>query len=255
MLDDRTLIQIRERPFLDVLDLSLHVIRSRPLELAVPALIGIAPFAALNSWLLADPGFPTFGWMALLILEVPWATAPLTLVIGDLMFGIPARPRHLARTLFASIPALILSQLIVRALFLLCFIFYPVMPSRHPFLNEVILLERTGPIEHFKRSRVLSRGYEGELLMRWLVQLALGATFAVCLLMSARTIGGVLIGNELTWNSPGVTDRNGLLFQAAVWIAVVYRFFSYIDRRIRLEGWELAQRLKAAARSLEARPG
>jgi hypothetical protein len=259
MLDDRTLIQIRERPFLDLLDLSLHVIRARPIALAVPALIGIAPFAVLNWWLLSDPSFPTIGWIALLVLEVPWATAPLTLVIGDLMFGIPARPRRLARRLLVGVPALILSQLIVRGVYCVCFILYPVMPSQHPFLNEVVLLERSGPIEQFKRSRALSRGIEGELFLRWLVQLFLGATFAVCLLMSVRTIGGALIGNELTWYSPGMTDRNGVLFQAAVWMAVaffgVYRFFCYIDRRIRLEGWELTQRIKAVAHSLEARPG
>jgi hypothetical protein len=75
--------------------------------------------------------------------------------------------------------------------------------------------------------------------------------------MSVRTIGSALIGNELTWYSPGLSDRNGLLFQGAVWIAVaffgVYRFFAYIDRRIRLEGWELDLRIKAVARGLEAR--
>ena len=92
MLYDRTLIQIRERSFLDLLDLSLHVIRARPLALVVPASIGIAPWAVLNAWLLSDPSFSTVYWIMLLALEVPWATAPLTLVLGDLMFGIPARP-------------------------------------------------------------------------------------------------------------------------------------------------------------------
>ena len=257
MLYDRTLVQIRERPFLDLLDLSLHVIRARPMALALPALIGIAPWAVLNAWLLSDPSFPTIGWMMLLILEVPWATAPLTLVIGDLMFGIPARPRRLARTLLISLPALIMGQLIVRSLFLFTGFFYFVMPSQHPFLNEVILLERKGPFEQFKRSTILTRGCGGELFMRWISQLIVGLTFAVCVLMSVRTIGSVLIGNELTWYSPGMTDRNGLLFQGAVWIAVaffgVYRFFSYIDRRIRLEGWELDLRIKAVARGMEAR--
>ena len=56
-------------------------------------------------------------------------------------------------------------------------------------------------------------------------------------------LGSTLFGNELTWYRPGMSDVNGVLFQTAVWIAVaffgVYRFFAYIDRRIRLEGWEL----------------
>ncbi len=95
--------------------------------------------------------------------------------------------------------------------------------------------------------------------MRWLGQLFLGTTFALCVLMSVQTLGSTLIGNELTWYRPGMSDLDGLLFQAAVWVAVaffgVYRFFAYIDRRIRLEGWELDLQMKAVDRALEARAG
>ena len=55
---DRTLVQIRERSFLDVLDLALVVVRQRPVTLGLAALAGIAPFAALNAWLTSDPEFP-----------------------------------------------------------------------------------------------------------------------------------------------------------------------------------------------------
>jgi hypothetical protein len=263
MLYDRTLIQIRERSFLDLLDLSLHVIRAKPVVLGATALAGIAPWAALNEWLLADPDFPQIGWMALLALEVPWATAPLTVVLGALMFGRPVKLTRIARTLFECSPALIMSQLIVRGALL---VFVIVMPSQYPFLNEVILLEREvnprerkGVFGQIKRARGLTRGYEGDFFMRWLGQLFLGTTFAVCLLTSAETLLGTLIGNKLTWYQPGMGDVNGLMFQTAVWIAVaffgVYRFFAYIDQRIRLEGWELNVRITAVARALEARPG
>jgi hypothetical protein len=259
MLYDRTLIQIRERSFLDLLDLSLYVIRARPIVLGLTSLVGIAPWAALNYWLLSDESFPQLAWIALLILEVPWATAPLTLVLGDLMFGMPAKLPRIARTLLLGLPALILSQLIVRGLMLMVVIFYLIMPSQYAFCNEVILLERSSAFRQFKRSRTLSRGFEGELFMRWLGQLFLGATFALCFWVSATILSTTLIGNELTWYSPGMNDVGGLLFQTGIWIAVaffgVYRFFSYIDRRIRLEGWELDLRLKAVARGLEARAG
>ena len=58
MTYDRTLIVIRERSFLDLLDLALLVVRDRPVALGLTALAGIAPFAALNIWLLSDPDFP-----------------------------------------------------------------------------------------------------------------------------------------------------------------------------------------------------
>jgi hypothetical protein len=48
MANDRTLVQIRERSYLDLLDLALLVVRHRPRTLGLAAAAGIAPFAALN---------------------------------------------------------------------------------------------------------------------------------------------------------------------------------------------------------------
>ena len=68
MTYDRTLIVIRERSFLDLIDLTMLVIRDRPLTLGLTALVGIAPWAALNAALLRDPEFPLYTWLALLAL-------------------------------------------------------------------------------------------------------------------------------------------------------------------------------------------
>jgi len=255
MTYDRTLIEIRERSFLDLLDLALLVVRDRPLSLALAALAGALPWAALNIWLLANPSFPPFAWPALLLLEAPWATAPLTLVLGDLMFGVKPRPRTICLALLISLPALVLAQFVVRGLLLLFVVMYPLMPAQYAFLDEVILLERVSIFQIFHRCRVLSRGFEGELFLRWIGQISLGAIFALCFWMSAETLSGALAGDELTWYRPGLGDLGGLFFQTGIWIAIAYfgvfRFLSYIDRRIRLEGWALELRLKAVGRALE----
>jgi hypothetical protein len=255
MLYDRTLVQIRERSFLDLLDLTLLVVRERPLTLGLTALAGIAPFAALNASLLSDPQFPRPFWLVLLALETPWATAPLVLVMGDLMFDARLRLGRMAKTLLVSLPALVVSQILLRWLSLILIVTYPVMPAQYSFLDEIILLERVNLLRVFRRSRTISQGLEGELFARWLGQLFLGTTFAVCVSMSARTVIGALVGSTLTWYEPGFSDMNGLLFQTAVWVAIaffgVYRFLAYIDRRIRLEGWELELRLKDVGRSLQ----
>jgi hypothetical protein len=129
------------------------------------------------------------------------------------------------------------------------------MPAQHPFLNEVILLERVSEFRIFGRSRDLSRGFESELFARWLGQILLGSIFAFCFWVSAETLTASLAGNDLTWYQPGWNDMGGMLFQSAVWGAIAFfavvRFLSYIDRRIRLEGWELELRLKAAGRGWE----
>ena len=58
MANDRTLVQIRERSYLDLLDLALLVVRQRPRTLGLAAAAGIAPFAALNYWILSNPDTP-----------------------------------------------------------------------------------------------------------------------------------------------------------------------------------------------------
>ena len=82
MLYDRTLIQIRERSFLDLLDLSLYVVRARPVVLGLTALAGIAPWAALNYWLLSEPDFPRMAGSCCLILEAALGDGPADLGPG-----------------------------------------------------------------------------------------------------------------------------------------------------------------------------
>jgi hypothetical protein len=257
LIHDRILIQIRERSFLDLLDLTLLVIRERPFTLSLAALAGVAPFAVLNVGLLSDPGFPRSLWIVLLLMETPWVTAPLTLVLGDLMFGSkPSLNRYVGR-LVVSLPVLLFTQVFVRAVLVVTIVGYPIVTWRFAFLDEVILLERIRGLRSLERSRILSRGFEGNLFLRWMAQVVLGATFALCFWMGTESISSTFLGDELTWYRPGLSDLSGLLFQVAVWIAIsffgVFRFLSYIDRRIRLEGWELELRLKEAGRGMEVR--
>jgi len=257
MIYDRILIQIRERSFLDLLDLTLLVVRERPLTLSLAALAGVAPFAALNVWLLSDPMFPRSLWIVLLLMEAPWVTAPLTLVLGDLMFGSRPSLSRYAKSLVVSLPALVFTQLFLRAVLLVTVVGYAIVTWRFAFLDEVILLERVRGLRSLGRSRILSRGFEGDLFLRWVAQVVLGSTFALCFWMGTESISSTFIGDELTWYRPGLSDLSGLLFQVAVWIAIaffgVFRFLSYIDRRIRLEGWELELRLKEVGRGMEER--
>ena len=251
MTYDRTLIVIRERSFLDLLDLSLVVMRDRPVIIGLTALTGIAPFAALNVWLLSGDASHSGLWVLLLLMETPWATAPLTIVLGDLMFGVLPRPRKVVKTLVVSFPSLFITQFLFRGL---CYLIL-IMPARFAFLSEVLLLERVRPFRAFGRSRAISRTFEGELFVRWLGQIALGLTFAFCFQKGAETFSSVLAGGDVTWEQAAQVDVGDLLFQAGVWIAIAFftvvRFLSYIDRRIRLEGWEIELRLRSVGRALE----
>jgi len=160
---DKTRIAVREREYVDVLDLALRVIRvhAGPLVLAFAA--GVAPMLLLNGWLLAGYAEFDFEWtfpvvyplyMVLLIfLEAPLATAPATLYLGKATFTDRPEPREIFREFRESLAQLLLYQGLLR-----------VWHVRWAYLNEVILLDRNpmrrrvaGGMSTLERSRVLHK--------------------------------------------------------------------------------------------------
>jgi len=255
MANDRTLVQIRERSYLDLLDLALLVVRQRPRTLGLAAAAGIAPFAALNYWILSDPETSPAIWPALLFLEAPWATVPLTLVLGGLMFDRPPRAGPILGRMTRALPSLILVHLLLRGVLTMTMLLIPLIPGQFWFANEVILLEKVPGLRALRRCLQLSGGRTGEFFMQWVVQLSFGLVFALCFWMGTGAGISALIKSELTWYRPFLTDFSGLRFQLGVWIAIAFfgvaRFLIYIDQRIRSEGWELRLRLQAVGRDIE----
>jgi hypothetical protein len=188
-------------------------------------------------------------------MEAPWATAPLTVVLGGLMFGDRPPAARVLRTLAAGLPAMVFYQLIVRGLLTGSVLLYPLVPSRLAFLNEVILLERGKALAAVKRCSTLTGNRGGDFFGQWLAQAFFGLLFVVCFWFGTGAVVTSLTTSELTWDEPGWGDLYGFRCQFAVWLAVCFfgvaRFLTYIDQRIRLEGWELKLRLQAVGRALE----
>lgn len=252
---DHTLIQIRERTYLELLDLALVVVRQRPKEIVPAALVGVAPFAALNVWLISHADVSIAQFLIVLLLEAPWATAPLTAVLGIMMFGERPTAARVSRTLLRGLPGMVLYQTILRAILTASVFAIPFIPSQLAFLNEVILLEK-GPLLGVSRRCAMLCGVRGtEFFARWLGQIVLGVMFVACFWFGAGAITNALTTSELTWERPGLGDFEGAKIQIAAWIAIAFfavvRFLSYIDQRIRLEGWELKLRLQAVGQAME----
>ncbi|QDV34201.1 hypothetical protein [Tautonia plasticadhaerens] len=255
MAVDRTLVQIRERSYLDILDLALVVIRHRPATIGGTAALGIAPWAALNAWLTAGSGESRAALqLALIALEAPLATAPLTVVLGGLMFGSRPRAGRVAATTFRQLGPMVLYQGALRGLLLASIVLAWLVPARFAFLNEVVLLERGRWWKAWSRCGDLSNERRGELFGQWLAQVAFGSMFVLAFWLASARVLGVFEG-ELTWARPGLD----LVFNAwavlGIWVAVAFfavaRFLAYIDQRIRLEGWEVELRLRAVGRTMQ----
>ena len=267
MATDRTLVQIRERGFLELLDLALVVVRRRPVALGLAALLGVAPWAALNAWLMRLGASP-WAWVPLLAMEAPWATAPLTVVIGNLMFGERPPAGRVLKVLLRALPPMLFYQGIVRGALLLTVVLAPMIPGKLGFLDEVILLERGRWRSTLKRSWQLSGEGWGDLIVQWVGLAAFGAMFVTAFRWAAEVLAQVLLRAVMggsTWGTDATNVGEALMAwavnlrdwraQAAIWIVVsfagVVRFLTYIDRRIRLEGWEVEMRLKHVGAAME----
>jgi hypothetical protein len=79
--------------------------------------------------------------------------------------------------------------------------------------------------------------------------------FVCCFWMGTGAALSALTSDELTWETPAWADATGLRFQLGLWLALIFfgvaRFLTYIDQRIRMEGWEVELRLRAVGDALE----
>jgi hypothetical protein len=258
-LDDYR-IAIRERGFLELMDLSLRVIRAHAAPLAVALLIGIGPMVLLNALLIPalehdeEPGayFAYCYFTLLLVLwQIPIATAPATLYLGQALFAERPDAKTIARNFLVSLPQLIFYQIVLRAVLLLMCVTWFVPFVLRPYMNEVILLERNpfrtrrkDRMTTWRRASALHGSMGGEFFNR-----AMGsAAFSLMLLGSVWgslwCLRGLLL-NEWSWDGPVYS----VFYPAALWIVAAFftivRFLGYLDLRIRREGWEVELLMRA----------
>jgi hypothetical protein len=273
---DRTRIAVRERDYLDVLDLALRVVRTHAWPLVLASVAGAAPMVLLNHWLLAgytelnfemtSPIFYMFFAVVLIFLEAPLATAPLTLYLGKATFADRPRAGEIVAQLRESLPQLLLYQGLLRIVYF-----------GWAYLNEVILLDRNpmlrgagGRMSTLERSRVLHKVENVDILSRSIPALTVGGVLFLSIWFSIFIVRGMLLGRwglvGFLWTLFGgqwewsfLRPMFTLYFQMALWIVVCYfavvRFLSYLDLRIRREGWEVELRMRAERARLTRSPG
>lgn len=278
---DQNRIAIRERNLLEIMDLALLVIRAQGFTLLGAFAVGAMPMILLNAWLLKDLIDPTviedepfpaqylFAMVWLIALEIPLATAPATVYLGEALFQDKPGLRPFLRTLRASLPQLICYQAGLRGLFMALallgvylhetwlqvlgapLVIYPFV--RQTYLNEVILLERNPlfpgrrkAMTTSRRAKVLHADSFGNLLAYWVASIAMGLLMTVSLWLSLWILLSQLLGG---WHSAYVLYL--VYLPLGVWAVIGYftvvRFLSYLDLRIRREGWEVELVLRAEA--------
>jgi hypothetical protein len=267
---DQHHIVIRERSYVDLLDLALRVIRAYAAPLFGLFLVGVVPAMLLNAYLLSGedieahesylPGLYLFHLVMLTLMEIPLATAPITLYLGHSLFMEKPAARHVVKEFLQSLPQMLLFQVVLRIPLLCMFITWLLVFGAWPYMSEVILLERNplirrrpGQMTTFRRIRALHGGMFGDLFPRWLASLTFGAALFASLWLSCLTLCGMLF-NEWEWEGPTFTFFLPLCLWIVIGFLAVVRYLGYLDLRIRREGWEVELLMRAEGARLTRQP-
>jgi len=210
-------------------------------------------------------------------LQVPLAGIFATAYLGQAVFLEEPRLGEVIRDVLRLLPRIAWCHLVIRGAavgwllllmverhgafdgvlegFLLpCLVGYAsVVRAFRPFINEIVLLERnplTSQGERVttvgRRSRMLHGANVGEWLARWIGSCLLGV------LLTLSVYGTMYFFASVAWED---WSQGPLLIRylmpLAMWMVAgfftVFRFLTYLDARIRQEGWEVELRLRAEA--------
>lgn len=145
------------------------------------------------------------------------------------------------------------------------------MRAFRPYINEIILLEQNPLLSRkgtaitvAKRSSHLHSPYSGDLFIRWLGASAIAWLITGLILMTAVMAMGYLISDwplHFSLEDEAVSPnfdwfKLQFVYPACLWMVVAFfavvRFLSYLDLRIRHEGWEVELLMRAEAQRLAA---
>jgi hypothetical protein len=288
---DRTSIAIRQRGLLEIFDLALMVVARWTKPLLACWLAAALPLLAINYWLLGwtladlDDSSSVFrylsGMVLLVAVQAPVVSMFMTTYLGRAVFMAPTTAQEILRETWRTRRPLAWCLLVVRAIapvsvlvylarhtinvelaglsLSLLAIYALALRATRPFMLEIILLERNplrckaeGQMSVRQRSRALQAPNTSELLGRWIGAMAISIALFGSIVATAWFISGMVL-LQWTWGATMIH----VVIPVALWLVAgfmaIVRFLSYLDLRIRCEGWEVELLLRAAAERIPER--
>jgi hypothetical protein len=252
----RARVALRERPLLDVLDLTFRFCAAHVLDYAKVSCAVVVPAFAL-SWAVARAGGWWLGWMAVLVMT-SFAGAPFVALASRLVFADEVSVREALGIALRAVPRLtgvrILQLVGLGASLLLLGLPWLWAGTSTLFVVEVIVLEQTSVGASLGRAQRIANAHFGTALMA-MVLLALTPVAAAVL---ADVAGRELLQEMLEVRSPRsmFADGGSVLALLGWWLSMpmlaTARFFVYLDIRTRAEGWDIQTRFAAIATRVAA---
>ncbi len=280
---DHTYIVVRQRNILEIFDLTTQIVRDHAFKLLMALLVGAIPFAVvdfliLHRWMDADHFKMGLVLLACLVIsQAPIGTAVITDYLGSVMFLRRANVLRSTRNVLRNYGKLLHLQGVVRGAILLTVLVAVMDPDwgietqiayvmvilgpvlcwallirgLRPFVTEVMLLEKPlwqrgqQELRFSNRSRVLHSRFAAELFGQALVSYFFAALLTICFI-------GLLATRSFVFGTSSeslyaLATFHSLAFWLAAGFTTVARFLSYINLRIKQEGWEVELKLRAEA--------
>ncbi len=256
-------ITIRPRSILELLDGAVYLCGRHVFGLSIVTVLTVLPFAAVNSYLASQAANDNqaffFDW-SLRLMVAPWATAGVTLYLGQVTFERRFSVRRAITTLLGASGSMIIFQVVVRFLCMATLVLIPLIWLSFYFLNEIILLERPPISRAWSRAGAMNRRQQGTVLLLLVIEL-----LVLCACWPVLT--SLLIAIDGLWNErPNwgllevLTNPDRRLSEIlhswhssfAFWLVLaflaVFRFLAYVDSRVRREGWDAELMMRSIAR-------
>lgn len=281
---DQTFIAIRERSIIEIFDLALQVSRQHFSRLIGLLLIGACPWILIDwfliGWILNDrlvfqESAIAFYWimMLLVVSQAQVGTTLVTYYLGQSMFIEQPTLMQTVRDTFWKPPVYWWLHGGLRLVFPILGLVFLVRSNEEalgavavfgtmavatavlvrafrPYVTEILLLEKTpvrargpGRINFARRSTNLHNG-GSDLFGRFITELFFLPLMFLAI-YSALNLIDEAVALQSSWEFP----LRSIYYSAALWItagfAAVVRFLSYVDLRIRQEGWATELKMRA----------
>lgn len=226
-----------------------------------------------------------YNMIVLVVIEAPLASVFTTAYLGQVVFTDRPRIGQIVADVLRLSPRLFLCNVVIRGigaawllmlllkadgsiafdptveilLLLSLGLYYVIVSGLRPFINEITILERN-PLQARnsttmtigRRSSTLHGPNGGMLFGRSMVARLFAILLAWTAFGSCLFLSGILFN---TWRQGRIMIE--LAFPLSLWLVALYfaivRFLSYLDLRIRQEGWEVELLMRAESAKLTQR--
>ena len=262
-------VALRERSGMQIMDLAITVLRAWWRPLLVPLIMGFLPFFLLNLFIgnllqermievdntedyFSVPYFLTL----IFIMEAPWISAPVEIAMGGLVFNQRVTTRQIMGRIIRGMPKMVLFQVIARGIITIFGITILAIPLALGFVNEIIYLERVSWRRLYKRVKSLNANADQFAFSFsatfFLLVFVISGWYALSVFLSVMEKSSIWLDSELLIFSDW---KLHVLTIAGIQFFAIARFLFYIDVRIRSEGWDLENQVRAIVAEQKIRTG